>query len=310
MVSRVFATKVWGWEPDRWAVLGFSQEGARNNVSRQIRPDDYILFIGTKTEHTNEEERGKLLGLARIDATHISTSDLVEPGLWTQHIKENNGSPKWPYGLAYIEAWTLAERPLAADILPRLSRLSMKLATNVEELEPEEAKRALRIAKRDVTDTLYWSPSRVAARHRSGVRGRLQAARDAPTIGPTPSTGRRIAEYRDKAAFIYVMQFRQREILDTVLGDQQIEGSDELFKIGWSYDPERRLRHFNKSFPNPASVGWELVWQQKFLNAGSAYNAEQALLKAPTHRRLRGEFILCDLVTLENEFRKAVTSEV
>lgn len=306
MTGRVFATKVWGWGPERWAVLGFSRQGVRDSVSRQIQPGDLILFIGTSGDETLDEDKGRLLGLAEIDHRPVATEELVDPELWREMVAANGGTPKWPWGLPYVRAWSLDERPLERMFLPRLPPMAIHLASNIELLEPDEAEKVLALSKHEVSDQMYESAARAQARQNAQMRAALRNSGNDPTTGPLPTTGRRASDYRDRTAFLYVMRFHGKKVLPELLGKHLAFG-EELFKIGWSYLPERRLLQINKSFPNLAAAGWRLHFRQALPDAKRAYRAEQFVLTLLRDKRMRGEFVLVDQASISSAVVTAAT---
>ncbi len=202
-MPRVFATKVWGFNPARWAVLGFSRPGSRDSLVRELEPDDWVLHIGTRvTGDTASWDRGKLLGVARLGETEISTENGVEPQLWVDYLDRNNGRPKWPFGLPMVEARQFVDRATLDeyDIIPRFreANLGLVLGTNAVQLTPEEA--AWVLSLRTEPCALFTSHSLEAARQRDALRRKLRKS----PIPPTP--GQRTASYEDLPGHTYVLE--------------------------------------------------------------------------------------------------------
>ena len=206
-MPRVFATKVWGFNPDRWAVLGFSRPGSRDSLVRELEPDDWVLHIGTRvTGDTASWDRGKLLGIARLSETEISTENGVEPQLWADYLDRNNGRPKWPFGLPMVEARQFVDRATLDeyDIIPRFreANLGLVLGTNAVQLTSEEAASVLSL--RTEPCALFTSHSLEAARQRDALRRKLRKS----PIPPTP--GQRTASYEDLPGHTYVLIFPRK----------------------------------------------------------------------------------------------------
>ena len=101
--------------------------------------------MGTMGDETAESEQGRLLGLHEMATRPVPTQEMVDPDRWADHLAENGGQPKWPFGLPIVSAERFLSPPLRAHLLPRLheENLHRKLASNYELLTPEEAVRVL-----------------------------------------------------------------------------------------------------------------------------------------------------------------------
>lgn len=254
-MPRVFATKVWGFNPDRWAVLGFSRPGSRDALARDIDPDDWVLHIGTRvTGDTNPRDRGKLLGLARLGVTAIASEAGVEKQLWQDYLDRNNGRAKWPFGLPMVEAREFVDRDTLDeyDIIPRFrgANFGLVLGTNAIELTAEEAERVL--AHSTVPARLYSSPDLTDARERDALRRKL---RRSPIL---PAPGQRTATYEDQPGHTYALELVGEGVAKAV-GQFGIGGrlGKRVFKVGYAIDVRERVAALNFAFPNLNSLRWK-----------------------------------------------------
>jgi hypothetical protein len=72
-VMQVFAKRFWGFDPARWPIISFGLEANRDALIQASTPGDLIAFIGTQSEPTEPEERGRFLGLAEIGRLPIDS---------------------------------------------------------------------------------------------------------------------------------------------------------------------------------------------------------------------------------------------
>jgi hypothetical protein len=308
MSGRIFATEVWALDADVWGALGFSKVGVRNRLAGEFKPDDFVLYIGTAGEPTKPEEQSRLLALVKIDSTHVSTADAVEPATWERHLRENEGVPKWPFGLPLTEVWQFTERPFPSelDVLPRIrqSSLGMKLAVNYEELNPVETAKVLALPRQRLTD-VYTSPVIEAAKARQRVRASL---RPGAGKGPMPSSGDRTATYFSKPSWLYCMELVGGQLALEAAGLTERNAKTKVFKIGWAISPDERSKALNFPFPNPARLGWKLVRKQSRASQLDAYELEQAVLNSLHRYKLPGksEILCCDDTTLDAAIAAAV----
>lgn len=70
---QVFAKRFWGFDPARWPIISFGLEANRDALIQASTPGDLIAFIGTQSEPTEPEERGRFLGLAEIGRLPIDS---------------------------------------------------------------------------------------------------------------------------------------------------------------------------------------------------------------------------------------------
>ena len=170
-LTPVFATLAWGFTPDTWGAIGFGFEKVRNALAADLRnKGGSVLTIGTMGMETSLEEQGRLLGIHKVGTLPIRTEELVEPSLWSSHLRDNSGKPKWPFGLPIVSAERFNDpQPTRRQILPRLhdENLHMKLATNYVELTPDEASAVL-AAPRTQVDKIWSTPISAFATMRVG----------------------------------------------------------------------------------------------------------------------------------------------
>ena len=303
-MTRVFATKVWGLDPDVWGALGFSKEGVRNSLAGEFKPDDYMLYIGTTGPQTAESERGRLLGLVKVESTHVSTEKLVERKKWLDHLEENGGTAKWPFGLPMTEVWKFTDDPLPDEkiVLPRLREdgLGMKMAVNYELLTNEEQQRVLGLPKIQMTD-IFSSDEIEAARNRQGIRAGLRGGQGTSSPGPVPFFGKRNIDWKVQPAHFYCMELEGALAFQASGLNRGIIERRKILKLGWAIDPELRSRALNFSMPNYNALGWKVVFSQAANTQLDAYKIEQSVLHQLKDRRLPGkeEMVCCTLEDVE-----------
>ena len=117
-MPRYFLTKVWGFSPDRYPVLGFTPNGGCNKFLKESHPDDWVVVAGTKGVETSPEERGRLLGMMRLGRNSVPVEEVLHSlgtPIPSEHRRES-GEYKWPTGLPMVEARRFVEKPDLAPI--------------------------------------------------------------------------------------------------------------------------------------------------------------------------------------------------
>jgi len=75
---RIFATRVWGFDPETWPVITFGLEGNRDNLLKNSVAGDRIIFVGTQTDPTHDSDKGRILGMAEIGRISVATLKIVK----------------------------------------------------------------------------------------------------------------------------------------------------------------------------------------------------------------------------------------
>lgn len=255
----VYLTKVWGFS-EPVGPLQFSTEGWRDRARRSLRPGDLVVLVGTKGPPTDEDERGRLLGIMEPTTEPVLSLDFDLPTR-PEHFDES-ANYKWPYGLLNRNAWRLLDRPLLEDISDR--SFNMDAVLGLVELTSMEADRILALGR---TEAPLLAPT---VRARARIDG-LDAVRR--RSAPPPTTERRgVMHMRRAPAFTYALR---------------LNGASAIaFKIGWAFDYKQRTRQFNTaSMPHLGGISYIPVLNQLWDTARQAFAMEQALFRHFDERR-------------------------
>jgi len=74
-------------------------------------------------------------------------------------------------------------------------------------------------------------------------------------------------------------------------------GKENIFKIGYTVDFERRVKEFNQYIPKFEKNNldtWSIIWTKKKENRHKAFELEQSLFKKLNKYRTSKEFLVCD----------------
>lgn len=302
MTPRIFATLAYGFDPEQWGALGFSNEGVRDKLAAALRSGPgLVLTMGTAEQPTPDPLQGRLLALHELGTRALATAELVEPAHWRRHLDENGGKPRWPYGLPILAAERFEPMPLRAQLLPRLhaQNLHQKLASNFEELTGEEVARVL--AQPRVAVTEIWSSPVTAF-----VSGLTR-----PPKGPRPAPGERILSSASGPAATYCMELVGSSVAQ-VAGRIAPAGSQlKLYKVGFSNDPDRRRRELNAYLPDPMTLEWApplAQWHADEINAWAMEQAvfEQLLRRGARH--VKGEILAAKPDVMSSAWSSATMS--
>ena len=173
----IYMTKVWGFHTPV-GPLQFSTQGWRDRARADLKPGDLVILVGTKTENTDPDERGRVLGVME------PTTEVVMSIDFEMHTRladfDDEGHYRWPYGLLNRRAWLFAEpRPLLAEISAR--EFHMDSALGLVELTASEAAAVEKLPREEVA---LLAPTKAYARVHGNEAARRRGA-------PPPTTTRR-----------------------------------------------------------------------------------------------------------------------
>jgi hypothetical protein len=298
--TTIYATLAWGFDPETWGVIGFSLESVRNSLADELRKSDgLVLTMGTMGAETAESERGRILGLNRLSTRPVRTEEMVEPAKWAAHLRDNGGQPKWPFGLPIRSAEGFVDPPQRARILPRLheDNLHRKLASNFEKLTEEEV--AIVLACKRYTVAEIWSTP--GATFISNILSR-------PPKGPPPSLGQRTLTSTSGPAATYCFKLVGRALRPITIDIAPLYSGLEIYKVGFSNNPVRRLAELNAYLPDPDKLTWAPAWEQWHTDEINAYAMEQAvfeILLATRAKHVKGEIFAVREGVLRDAFTLA-----
>jgi hypothetical protein len=253
---QVFAKRFWGFNPAVWPVVSFSKAGNRYRLLRASRPGDLVLFIGTKTEDTDPDDQGRLLGLAEFGRDEIEAAEVVDlQALLRRNIFDENGQLRWPKALPMIRAWRIVNRPFVTEVLH-------------DQLPYSATVQALRLDDTDTAKVLALQHEEVAVPDHP-VLTRLRALHDAlrpggPTTGPRPTSWSGTV-HRDatEKSCTYAFRFGKRD----------------LWKIGHAKDVTARLAEIDRHVPDEVlGERWQPGFQHPWDTEVQAYDMEQRVL--------------------------------
>lgn len=280
-MPRYFLTKVWGFSPDDYPVLGFPPGGGCNKFLKESHPDDWVVMAGTKGAETAAAERGRLLGMVRLGRNLLSVEDVLN-SLGTPIPPEHrrpNGEYKWPTGLPMVEARRFVDTPDLASIfgnyLPgqEWAAFALDLA---EKVRPDVVARLAALPTEPVDITA--SPI-IAAQ--ASVSEALRLNRETGPTGPGPSNHRDAVDRTPAWGSAYLLRLE---------GPPNWQPHAHVVKIGRAEHVEKRLKGLNHGLVTGATgFSWGTVLEQRFATEKLAHAFEQAMHELLRPHRVKGQ---------------------
>ncbi len=279
---KVFATRVWGFDPETRPFMTFGLEGNRDKLLRESAPGDLIIFVGTQTPPTRDADQGRILGMAEIGRVPIDTAEVLDReelgGLDLGH----NGL-RFPKAIAMLRAWRFTPPPLLTKTL-------------TAQLTYQATPSAVELGERDV-QTVLALPMITIELPRTEKLERLRLLDETlssarPTTGPTPASWSGSAS-RDvnRRAFTYAFRF----------------GKTDVWKIGHAIDVKDRLKQVNCHIPTEViSELWAPIYTQPWPDEVAAHAMEQRVLGALSSKRTSGERVRCPESVVWDAWKSAI----
>jgi hypothetical protein len=276
---KLFATRVWGMGFERIPIATFGMKGHVDRLLRLARRGDRVVFVGTQTERTDEENRGKILGMAEIGFEPLKTLDLVGRADLDERDFDAAGNFKFPHAVALTRAWRFEPAPLLVRTLSR--QLAMVATSGVQEIEGSSDVAAI-IALQAVEIDLPTLPALEAMRRMN------DALRN--TTGPRPGgAGYTVSPSTDGEAWTYGLRFGKRDV----------------WKIGWANDVDVRCTDINQHIPVELGLEqWGVVLRQR-MNSRAAYDMEQRVLELLANKRKGYERVHCSRKEIDSAWQQA-----
>ena len=284
---KVFAKYVWGFTPDTWPIVAFSQPGHLFRLLRESRPGDRVVFIGANNSNTpREEDRGRLLAMVEFGRDEINTLDVLkQEDIRSENDYNKNGGFKWPKALAMTKAWRFTDDPLPLikDII-------------AEKLPPNSISQAIELNDSDTQAVLSLAKEQVALPQNEVIeklaRKNERLSQNNATKGPVPSASSKGGQRSlGNPAFTYAFRFED----------------SNYWKIGYTGDIDKRLKDVNKHIPvDLLKQSWKRKFKHRSSSETGAYNMEQRVLALLIKYRKQGEMVECSETILLSAWAKAI----
>lgn len=276
---KLFLTKQWGFQPEKYPTTGFTVAGARENFLRAAGRDDWIVIAGTKGPPTLQEEQGRLLGMCLLGHEDIDADAILKEigtELSPREIDED-GFYRWRYAMPILHARRFLKQPELPDLedifgsyLPGLEWATYAIDLS-ERFGPEAIERIRDLPSNPcaIADIPALESERIFGEH-------LGRKKRGGNTGPPPSTVRRGSQREAGTGVAYLLKLKGRP--------------DPFFKIGYTHDFLERLATLNKEIrPGVTGCEWEQVKTETFEKETYAHRFEQAVLQRLGDKLVEGE---------------------
>lgn len=302
----VWITSFWGWAPETWGCVGFTQEGRRKTfLEKTAFPCLMVIYVTEKAPDAPKSERGRVLGFYEVFDLP-GDRDVFTADEYHSHYPE-----KWRYSLKALRAFEILPefRPHIRQFDPsiRLEGRELPVSKHGALLRDDAIERLKALPRREVAvfgvnraiePDIIVSTDQSPRVARSGyVRG-----------GPGRRVGYDVGEPQETEKELYVLKLSGDP--EIYLGRACEEQS--IYKVGLSLSPKTRVKAFNNAMPKGA-FKWEL-FKSTFQDDGCRYSTfeiaekgEMAMKRSLGQNQdnhLGGEFYLASDSEIEEAWKE------
>lgn len=292
----MWITSFWGFGPEQWGCIGFSDAGKRDYFIRNSRPGALVAVYVTK-HRGPDDERGKIIGFLEVSHEGGSLKNFISGDLWAQTKKDPESRGKWSYALKVTRAWRIIreEQPLVDDALPSSYSAGGAIHVGAQGviITREEAARLHALTVYEVP--VYGQRSKISP----GIQSLRNGLKPSQAIQP-PTEPYWVGE-TDGPKHLYIL--RLRGDVAQYLGRSASELEDkEIIKVGFSKSPLARRDQIQAAYP-AGMYRWEVFYPQTIPPAAPYPNAQVAIAGEDAMKErliddgaesLGGEFFLAD----------------
>jgi hypothetical protein len=301
---QVWLTSFYGFSPETWGFLGYTQEWMRKSFLSRSVPGALVVIYGTGGSD-RQEDRGVILGVQQQSHETGHARDFTHPAVWDTKSRDPARADKWNFGIRAVRAWrfTQESRIRVEDFAPETYRPGRGQVIGAQGmlLKPSEARKLLELE-------LYEVPVFGGEPINRIVEGPASAVLAPSRPGPVSQQPFQSHE-SEGPKHIYVLQLEGNE--DHILGGPA--NGDIVVKVGFSRSPQTRCDDHNRTLP-VCALRWLVlhstshIGREPFDCSDRAKAGEQAMIRTlcQTGVSLGGEFFRARPEAIEAALRDGV----
>lgn len=302
---QVFLKSFYGFTPETWGFLGYTEAFMRDRFLRESRPGALVVIAGTGKAH-NPKEQLRVLGVQQQSHIAGTKFDFLAPDRHDAERRDPDRNRRWYHALKATRAWRIPDedRPYVRDIFPVTHNdgdNGTAIGSYGLRLEASEARAILDL---NLVEVSVFGGNPVDALMPGPATELLKPSRP----GPVSQSGYMVRE-AEGPKHLYILRLEGEE--------QHLLGYDPddrwVVKVGFSVAPSVRCRAHNQALP-ACAFGWKILRstyderREPFASSKHALAGEQAMKDALQRegRSLGGEFFLADQNAISCAWRTGV----
>ena len=301
--TSVLLTSFWGFTPDTWGTVSFTNKARRDNLLRELSdPFITVIYVTSNKSYIDRNLKNKVAGFYLVSHEIGDRDELTHP------IHHERQPKSWRHGLRALRAFTyIPEYRISIDEFDPSVKLGKRFraVATYGELVTDTSK-IDRLRKIPCEEVDVYQPID-QFKFRAVVGASDDPSQGHVRGGPERRSGYQVPEQNETMPrSLYVL--RLTGDTSAFLGERVRNQS--IFKIGLAASPELRRQFFQKALPEGA-FGWRLhksTWEDGHGLYPSFKAAECGELKMKTFlaknaRWLGGEFYMTSNTVIEEAWR-------
>ncbi|MBW4331388.1 hypothetical protein KY084_10945 [Stakelama sp. CBK3Z-3] len=236
----VWLTSYYGFAPESWGLLGFTQEWMRRDFLDNSRPGALVVIYGAGGAE-NPLERGRILGVQQQSHIRGHKRDFVPANRWADEQRDEGRRDKWNYALKAVRAWRVSAetRPRVQEFAPETYSPSSAtlIGARGRRLTVSEARGLLDL---DLTEVTVFGGASVDFHVSGPAREILRPSKAGPV-----SQAAFMTRESEGPKHLYILALEGNA--DHFLG-HSAEGN-RIVKVGFSRSPDTRCYSHNCALP-------------------------------------------------------------
>jgi hypothetical protein len=286
----VWLTSYYGFTPESWGLLGFTQEWMRRQFLENSRPGALVVIYGAGGAH-DPGERGRILGIQQQSHIRGRKRNFVPAERWAVEATDQGRRDKWDFALKASRAWrvTAESRPRVEEFAPETYSpgAATLIGARGRKLKPAEARAILDL---DLLEVPVYGGAPVEILPAEPAADVLRPSQAGPV-----SQSCFMTRESEGPKHLYILEMQGN--IDHLMGKPS-QGR-LVVKVGFSRSPDTRRLNHNRALPSCAFT-WQLMrstyveGRKPFPSSGHALAGEGAM-KAHLEKNgssLGGEFFL------------------
>ena len=300
----VWLTSFYGFDPDTWGFLGFTDEADRSSFLENSEPGSLVVIYGTG--NVGEDKYRKIIGIQQCSHEIGYAEQFMSPVEWHKKSQDSNVRDKWNFAVRATRAWRVSSdtRMGVQEFAPVVTKSGawQHIGARGVRLSRQEA---FNILKLNLTEVDVYGQNKIII----PLTGSTVQVFAPSKAGPVSQTRYTVRE-AEGPKHLYILKLKGNA--DAFLG-RSAEGMS-IVKVGFSKDPKDRCNAHNATLPEDCAFSWEIILSGQN-EADSPYPSskhalageremQRVLCNSEMGSSLGGEFFLAGSNLIEKAWRQ------
>ncbi|WP_375599631.1 hypothetical protein [Devosia sp. Naph2] len=299
----VWLTSFYGFRPEKWGFLGFTDEGRRRSFLDDSEPGALVVIYGAGK--ASKDLWGKVIGIQQCSHQIGHARQFMSPNEWNAKERNSENAGKWNFAVKATRAWRVTpESRLDVEAFApeaTATKAWQHIGARGVKLSRQEA---LRILKLDLQEVDVYGENPIIASAVGAAKEVLAPSKAGP-VSQNPF----VTKESEGPKHLYILR---------LLGDTEAflgkpAHGRTIVKAGFSKSPQTRRDDHNRALPRCA-----FEWEVMYSGLASGFEAyptsdhakagerkmQEILCRQPDGNSLGGEFFLADNALIEEAWQK------